>query len=112
MANNIPFQAMGKTVVLSCTTSSSNAAITADSPSNQYMIVNTGTNDVFMVTGTDNTATAVRPTVGTPQYGFCVGANSTKVISNGQSSATKTIYMAGVSNAGTSLIYITPGEGF
>ena len=48
MANNIAFQPMGKTVLLSCTTSSSNAVVTADSPVNQVYIVNTSGNAAFI----------------------------------------------------------------
>jgi len=113
MANNTAFQPMGKTAVLSTNVSSGNvtANINADSPVNQFMFVNTGTNDVFVNISGNSSITATRPTVGSNQYGFCIGANSQRVIGNSQSSANVTIYVAGVSNAGNSLIYITPGEG-
>jgi len=75
------------------------------------MIVNTGTNDVFVHTSSNSAITVTRPTAGNPQYGFCVGANSAKVITNSQTSANVSIYVAGVSNTGTALVYITPGEG-
>jgi hypothetical protein len=111
MANNISFTPLGKTTLLTATTSTSTVGVTADSPANQFMFVNTGTNDVFVNMGLSSSIAVVRPTAGNPQYGFCVGANSTKVVSDGQSSANVTVYVAGVSNAGTSLVYITPGEG-
>jgi hypothetical protein len=111
MANNISFTPLGKTTLLTATTSTSTVGVTADSPANQFMFVNTGTNDVFVHMSLSSSITVVRPTAGNPQYGFCVGANSTKVVSDGQSSANVTVYVAGVSNAGTSLVYITPGEG-
>jgi len=111
MANNIAFQAMGKTALLTATTTTSTVSVTADSPVNQFMIVNTGTNDVFLHMSSNSSITVVRPTAGNNQYGLCVGANSYKVITNSQSSATTTIYVAGVSNTGTALVYITPGEG-
>ena len=111
MANNIAFQPMGKTALLTATTSTSTISLTADSPVNQFLMVNTGTNDVFINISANSAITSVRPTAGTNQYGFCLGANSQKVITNSQSSANVTIYVSGVSNAGTSLVYITPGEG-
>ena len=111
MANNISFQPMGKTTLLTATTTTSTVSVTADSPVNQFMFVNTGTNDVFVHMSLSSSITVVRPTAGNPQYGFCVGANSYKIVTNGQSSANVTVYVAGVSNAGTSLVYVTPGEG-
>ena len=112
MANNIPFQPMGKTVALSCTSSSSNAQVVADSPSNQYYVVNTGAAAVLIVSGAANNVTATLPTVGTPQYGVLVPPASAKTISNVQSSGSATVYFAGVSVTGTCVVYITPGEGF
>ena len=111
MARDSAFQPMGKTTLLTATTSTSTVTVTADSPSSQFMVVNTGTNDVFVNMSANSSITATRPTAGTAQYGFCVGANSYKVITNSQSSANVSIYVAGVSNAGTALVYITPGEG-
>jgi len=111
MANNISFQPMGKTTLLTATTTSSTVSVTADSPVNQFMFVNTGTNDVFVHMSLASNVVVTRPTAGTPQYGFCVAANSYKVVTNGQSSANVTIYVAGVSNTGTALVYVTPGEG-
>lgn len=111
MANNIAFQPMGKTALLTATTSTSTVSLAADSPVNQFLMVNTGTNDVFINISANSAITAVRPTAGTNQYGFCLGANSQKVITNSQSNPNVTIYVSGVSNSGTSLVYITPGEG-
>ena len=111
MAINAAFQPMGKTSLLTATTTTSTVSITGDSPCSQFLCVNTGTNDVFVVLSGNSSVTATRPTAGTPQYGFCIGANTQKVISNSQTSANVTVYAAGVSNAGTSLVYITPGEG-
>ena len=79
MANNIAFQPMGKTVLLSSTSSSSNVAVTADSPVNQLYISNTGNSDVYLVTGSSTPLTAVKPTAGTPQYGFSIPAGTIKV---------------------------------
>ena len=111
MANNIAFQPMGNTVALSVTGTSSNASITASSPVNQLMIVNTGANAAYIVITTTASPTATLPTVGTSQPGFMVGAGATKVISTNQASPTATIYAAGIASGGTNVVYITPGEG-
>jgi len=113
MSNQTAFQPMGKTALLSANTTSGNVqvGITADSPVNQFLFVNTGTNDVFVNIGANASITSTRPTAGTNQYGFCIGANMQRVIGNSQSGPNVTIYVAGVSNAGNSLVYITPGEG-
>jgi hypothetical protein len=111
MANNIAFQPMGNTVALSVTSTSSNAAVSSNSPVNQLMIVNTGANAAYILVSTSASPTAVAPTVGTSQPGFMVGAGATKVISTNQASPTATIYVAGIASGGTNLVYVTPGEG-
>ena len=111
MATNIAFQPMGNTVTLSVTGTSSNAAVTANSPVNQLMIVNTGANAAYISVGLLSNIAATLPTVGTPQPGFMVGAGATKVISTNQASPTATIYVAGIATGGTNAVYITPGEG-
>jgi hypothetical protein len=111
MANNIPFQPMGNTVVLSATSTSSNTSVTAVSPVNQLMIVNAGANPVFVVISAISSPTAIFPTTGTPQPGFMVGAGATKVVSTNQSSPTATIYVAVIALTGTNAVYVTPGEG-
>ena len=110
MANNIAFQPMGNTAVLSVTTSSSNVSVTASSPVNQFLIANTGTNPAFLNIANVSTVTAVVPTSGSPSAGFCIPAGALKVISSIQSSPTQTMYVAGIGTANTTL-YITPGEG-
>ena len=110
MANNIAFQPMGNTAVLSVTATSSNVAVTASSPVNQFLIANTGTNPAFLNIANVSTVTAVVPTAGTPSAGFCIPAGALKVISSIQSSPTQTMYVAAIGTANTTL-YITPGEG-
>ena len=110
MANNIAFQPMGKTVLLSCTSSSANVAVTADSPVNQLYIVNASGNAAFInVSSTSNVSAAVANAT-TAQYGLCIPANGTKVISTLQSWSTN-IYIAGITSTGTASLYVTPGEG-
>ena len=111
MANNIAFQPMGNTVVLSVTGSSSNATVSASSPVNQLMIVNTGANAAFVVVSSTVNPTATLPTVGTSQPGFMVAAGQSKVVSTLQSSSTANVYVASIASGGTNLVYVTPGEG-
>ena len=110
MANNIAFQPMGNTVLLTTTSSSSNVAVTANTASNQLYISNTGNSDVYLVTGSSTPLTAVKPTAGTPQPGISIPAGTDRVISTLQSNGNTTIYVAGVS-ANTCNVYLTPGEG-
>jgi DeoR/GlpR family transcriptional regulator of sugar metabolism len=111
MANNIAFQPMGNTVLLSCTTTTSNAAITAISPSNQFMIVNTGSVPAFVVLSANSAVTATIANATTNSAAFCVGAGATKVISQYQSNANLTIYAAGITSTSSASVFITPGEG-
>jgi len=111
MANNIAFQPMGNTVVLSASTTASNVSVTSVSPVNQFMIVNTGNVAVFLNFGTASNVSVTAPTVGTPTTSFPVGANSTKVVSNIQSYVTTNNYLAGITASGNATVYVTPGEG-
>ena len=111
MANNIAFQATGKTYLLSATTVSSNVAVYADSPANQFALFNDGNHEIFVKTGSDNTTTSVIPVVGTPQYGFVVPPGQRIVITNGQANGTNPVYFAAIVDTGTHNLYITPGEG-
>ena len=110
MANNIAFQPMGNTSVIAVTGSSANTTVISNSPVNQFMISNIGTNPAFVAISTLANVTAAIPTAGTPAQGFCIPGGQIKVISAIQSSPTQTMYAAAVSNA-TTTIYITPGEG-
>lgn len=111
MANNIAFLATGKTYVLNVTTTSSNVAVNADTPANQFALFNDGNHDVFVKTGKDNTTTAVIPVVGTPSYGFVVPPSTRIVITNGQANGSNAVYFAAITSTGTHNLYITPGEG-
>ena len=111
MANNIAFLATGKTYLLSASTTSSNVAVYADTPANQFALYNDGTHEIFVKTGSTSGTTAVIPTAGTPQYGFVVPPNSRIVITNGQANGTNPVYFAAIVDTGTHSLYITPGEG-
>jgi hypothetical protein len=109
MANNIAFQPMGNTAVIAVTATSSNVAVTASSPANQFMISNVGSNPAFISIGLTS-AVAVVPTSGSPASGFCVPAGATKVVTSIQSNPTQTMYVAAIGTANTT-VYVTPGEG-
>ncbi len=111
MANNIAFQPMGNTVLLACTTATSNASITAVSPVNQYMIVNTGNVAAFVTLSGNANVTATVANATANSTSFCVGAGSTKVITQYQSNANVTVYAAGITSSGSANVFITPGEG-
>jgi hypothetical protein len=111
VANNIPFQPMGNTVVLSVTGSSSNTSVTAASPVNQLSIVNGGTNVVFLTVSATANPVAILPNTSTSQVGFAVAPQTQRTITALQSSATTTVYVAGIAPGGTNTVYITPGEG-
>ena len=110
MANNIAFQPMGKTVLLSCTNSSANVVVTADSPVNQVYIVNTSGNAAFVNISTLANVTSAVANATTSQYGLCIPANGQKVLSSLQCWSAN-VYVAGITSTGTASLYITPGEG-
>lgn len=110
MANNIAFQPMGSSTLLSATTTTSTVSVTASSPSNQLMISNTGNVAVFVNISANSSVTAVLPTAGTPQPGVSIPSGAIKVISNLQISNT-TVYVAGITATGSASVYLVAGEG-
>jgi hypothetical protein len=110
MANNIAFSPMGNTSVLTCGATSNSTLVTANSPSNQYMCVNTGTVPAFLVASTAN-VTAVVPTSSTANNAWCLAAGATKVVTVNQASANTTVSFSGITASGSANVYITPGEG-
>ena len=116
MANNIAFQAMGKTYKANATTSTQRITVTSDTPCNQLLVANhqpsgaTG-NAVYFVVSTDANVTATLPVAGTPSYGLLSIPASNKVFTvPTQFSANSNIYIAFVGE-GVSECYFTPGEG-
>jgi hypothetical protein len=83
------------TVILSGTTTTSNAAITATC--NALRIVNIGTVATFINLGTDNTVAATN-------NDFVVGPNESVVISKGANYS----YIAALTASGTATVYVTP----
>jgi hypothetical protein len=112
MANNIAFQAKGKTTRINVTTAANTVVVLADNPSNQLRIHNGTAAEVFVRLGTNSTDDAVIPVAGTPAYGFLLHNNSTVIVTApGQATSGNTCYVSAIVATGTAAIYVTPGEG-
>ena len=117
MANNIAFQPMGKTIKLIAGVTANTAPITADSPSNQYLIVNhektNGTGHPVYVTINATSTNAVLPTGSgnNAAYSIPIPPGYMFVLSGPQCSITKTVYVSVISENDAPELYITPGEG-
>jgi hypothetical protein len=114
MANNIPFQEMGKTVRINVSTTANTVAIVADSPCSQLRIHNGTAGEVFIRCGTASDSNAVIPVAGTPSYGMVLHNNATIVLTAPRvpGNATPQFYVSAIVAALTATIYVTPGEGF
>jgi hypothetical protein len=114
MANNIPFQEMGKTVRINVSTTANTVAVIADSPCSQLRIHNETNNEVFIRCGTTSTSDAVIPVAGTPSYGIVLHNNDSIVLTAPRvpGNATPQFYVSAIMATGTGIIYVTPGEGF
>lgn len=112
MANNIPFQVMGKTTRINVTTTANTVAILSDSPANQVRIHNGTAAEVFLRLGTESGDAAVIPVAGTPAYGTVLHNNATAILTAPkQATNTATLYVSAIVASGTATIYVTPGEG-
>lgn len=103
---------MGKTYRLNLGTTSAEVAVNAYTPCNQVRIHNGGTEAAIRFSATTGAA-AVFPVSGTPSDSIVLHTNQTQVFSVPQASiaAQSTLYVSGIVASGTSLVYITPGEG-
>ena len=115
MANNIPFQPMGRTYALAANAIAKTVAINSDSPCNQLHVFNDGAVAIsgfvrFSSATGSNAAIAV---AGTPAYGFPVHGQQAKVFTVPQaySAGNATLYVSIILASGTGNVYITPGEG-
>jgi hypothetical protein len=112
MANNIAFQAKGKTTRLNVSNVANTVVILADNPSNQLRIHNGTAVEVFVHINTTGTENAAVPVAGTPAYGWVLHNNSTVVFTvPGQATDANTCYVSAIVNTGTANVFITPGEG-
>ena len=114
MANNIPFQAQGKSTRINVTTTANTVSILSDSPCNQLRIHNGTASEVFIRVGTESTDAAVIPVAVTPAYGLVLHNNQTIIITSPKQSANtaaNSIYVSAIAPTGTGIVYVTPGEG-
>jgi hypothetical protein len=114
MANNIPFQEMGKTVRINVATSANTVAITADSPCNQLRLHNGTAGDVFIRCGTTSTSDVAIPVAGTPNYGLVLHNNATNIFTAPRIPTTEggyVFYVSAIVASGNAVVYVTPGEG-
>ena len=116
MANNIPFQAQGKTYKANVTTSSQTITITADSPCNQLLVSNhqptgTGGQPVYFLVSSNASVTVSLPANGSPQYALVSVPGSIKSFTVPSQFSSANVYVAFIGE-GASECYFTPGEGF
>lgn len=116
MANNIAFQAMGKTYQANATTTSQRITITSDSPCNQLLVSShesqAGGKPIYFVVSSNASVTAVAPSNGSPQYSLlvCPGNQIVYTIPQ-QFTPTSNTYIAFITESTTGECYFTPGEG-
>jgi hypothetical protein len=112
MANNISFQAMGETYLLDVSDDADSVEVNADSPSNQYRLLNAGEDIAFVRIGTADDQDADEPVDDEPAYGMPVYPGETEVVTGPQCSAVRSVFVSAVTTENsTTTIYITPGEG-
>ena len=112
MANNIAFQAQGKTTRINVSTTANTVSILSDSPCNQVRIHNGSATEVFVRLGTSSTDDAVIPVAGTPAYGTVLHNNQTVLFTAPrQTTNVASLYVSAIVSTGTAIVYVTPGEG-
>ena len=114
MANNIPFQPMGKTYQVTAGATANTITITADSPVNQYLVVShektNGTGHPVYVRISATSANAALPSANAA-YGIPIPPGAMFVFTGPQCSSSKTVYFSAIAENDAPEIYITPGEG-
>lgn len=114
MANNIPFQPMGKTYHVTASNASvTNITVNADSPSNQYRLGNHSNQDVYVWISPGSNPTNVGvPTNGSPGYAILVPKTTVCIITGPQCTNTANVQVSVISENDGPELYVTPGEGF
>ena len=115
MANNIPFQAQGKTYKANVTVTSQTLTITADSPCNQLLVANhqpTGATGqpVYFLVSSNASISVTLPTNGSPQYCLVSVPGTTKSFTVPNQLGSGNTYIAFIGES-ASECYFTPGEG-
>jgi hypothetical protein len=114
MANNIAFQAMGKTYQANATTTSQRITITADSPCNQLLVSSheaASGKAVYFVVSSNSSVTCVAPTAGNPQNSLLVSPGNQIVYTVPVQFSSNPLYIAFITESATGEAYFTPGEG-
>ena len=117
MANNIAFQASGKTYQANATTTSQTITITPDGPCNQLCVVSHETTGgtgkpVYLRVSNLSNVTVTAPAAGVPQYAFVAAPCTVKVYTVPfQFSPSNPLHVAFITESGTAEAYLTPGEG-
>ena len=114
MAYNQAFYPMGKTFVLSGSSTLATSNVFADSPCSQYLFVNhetSGSQPLYVRISATSGANAAVPTSGTPGYGVPIRPQETLVLSGPQCSSTANVFISFISSSQTPTVYVTPGEG-
>jgi len=115
MANNIAFQAMGKTYKANATTTSQRITITADSPCNQLLVSShesqSGGKPVYFVVSSNASITVTAPENGAPSYAMLVSPGNQIVYTVPYQFSSGNMYIAFITESTTGECYFTPGEG-
>jgi hypothetical protein len=120
MANNIAFQAQGKTYKANTTTTSQTIAVYADSPCNQLLVANhdpsgSGGFPTYFNVSANASVTCVAPGNGSAQYSLVSVPGQNKVFTiPGQFTPGTPMYIAFITDSGATgavQCYFTPGEG-
>jgi hypothetical protein len=116
MANNIAFQAMGRTYKANATTSVQQIQVASDSPVNQYMIVSHEPSGgagqaVYVRISTTSTDNVALPANGSPQYALVIPPDTVMIVTGPQVRPSANVFLTFISEAGTPEVYVTPGEG-
>jgi len=115
MANNIAFQAMGKTYQANATTTSQRIQILSDTNCRNLLVAShessTTGKPVYFNIG-NSAVTCVVPTPGSPQSAYVAVPNQNRVLTvPKQFTPSDSLYIAFITESGTAECYFTPGEG-
>ena len=115
MANNIAFQAMGKTYQANATSTSQRIQILSDTNCRNLLVAShessTTGKPVYFNIG-NSAVTCVVPTAGSPQSAYVAVPNQNMVLTvPKQFAPSDSLYIAFITESGTSECYFTPGEG-
>ena len=117
MANNISFQATGKTYQANATTTSQTITVTPDGPCNQVLVTSheatggTGKAVYFRISNLSN-VTVTAPSAGNPQYALIAVPSTIRTYTVPlQFNTSNPLYIAFITETGTAECYFTPGEG-